>query len=74
MIKDMQPLKASLGASHRSMESLMIKDMQPLCASGVGGSGISDAPGFGGKDIGGIKEPSIKEFREFSEEIDKLLW
>lgn len=55
------------------MECFVMNDIQPICTSGVGGSGISDAPGFGGKDPGG-KEPSAKEIAEFEEVLDGLMW
>ena len=56
------------------MEQVKVKDMLPLCASGVGGSGISGAPGYGGVDTGGTLTPSAKEFTDFGDELDGLLW
>ena len=58
------------------MECFVMNDIQPICTSGVGGSGISDAPGFGGIDLGGVggKDPAAKEIAEFEEVLDGLLW
>ena len=55
------------------MEQVTMKDMLPLCASGVGGSGIPGAPGYGGVD------PAAKEMPDFEDiegelELNGLLW
>lgn len=54
---------------------ILIDGVLPLCGSGVkGGSGIGSGIGYGGKDIGGTKEPSAKEVAEFEEALDGLIW
>ena len=61
------------------MEQVTMKDMLPLCASGVGGSGIPGAPGYGGVDTGGGVIPAAKEMPD-SEDLEGelglngLLW
>ena len=56
-----------------------MKDMLPLCASGVGGSGIPGAPGYGGVDTGGGVIPAAKEMPDFEDlegelGLNGLLW
>lgn len=58
------------------MEQEIMKEVLPLCNSGVKGGGIPGAPGFGGKDLGGIHDPAANERFDFEEELglNGLLW
>ena len=58
------------------MECEIMKEVLPLCASDSvkSGGGKVDDLLFGGKDEGGLLEPSAKEIADFGEELGNLLW
>ena len=58
------------------MEQEMIEDVLPLCgvSGGIKGSSGVGGGGFGGIDMGGLKDPSAPGREDFEDELNKLLW
>ena len=59
------------------MEQMVMKDVMPLCASGsneIQDKGLDEQILFGGKDNGGVLDPSAKLFPDFGDDLNGLLW